>query len=119
MRSGSGPLQKKILLLLMSGAALSLSRSPKRSLRIIRETTRQWRWINRQNLYQSIKGLYRSKLIKEEIDEGGKIRLVLTDKGREKVLSFQIFDMEIKKPAGWDRKWRIVVFDIPEKIKNW
>lgn len=26
--------------------------------------------------------------------------------------------MEIKKPAKWDGKWRIVMFDIPEKLKK-
>lgn len=117
MKSGSGPIQKKILLLLMSGVALGLSRSPKRSWKIIGETIRQWRWINKQNLYQSIKSLYRSKLIREEVGKDGKIKLVLTNKGREKALSFRIFDMKIKRPAKWDGKWRMVVFDIPETKK--
>ena len=26
--------------------------------------------------------------------------------------------MEVKKPAQWDKKWRIVIFDIPEKKKK-
>ena len=26
--------------------------------------------------------------------------------------------MKIKKPVQWDNKWRVVVFDIPEKIKK-
>ena len=26
--------------------------------------------------------------------------------------------MEIERPARWDGKWRIVIFDVPEKMKR-
>jgi len=115
---GCGPRQKKILLLLLGGIALGLSRSPRRSWRIIKEINREWHWINRQDLYQSVRGLYRSKLVREEKDDDGKIKLVLTEKGKEKALSYQIFEMEIREPKVWDQKWRMVVFDIPETQKR-
>jgi DNA-binding transcriptional regulator PaaX len=43
--------------------------------------------------------------------------MILTDKGKRKVVSFNIDNMKIKKPKIWDKKWRIVLFDIPEKHK--
>ena len=115
---GSGPRQKKILLLFLGGMALGLSRSPRRSLRIIKEINREWKWINKQNLYQSVRSLYRSKLIREEKDKDGKIKLVLTEKGKERALSYRMFEMKIKKPGTWDGKWRMVMFDIPETKKS-
>ena len=27
-------------------------------------------------------------------------------------------DIKIKKPKKWDKQWRIVIFDIPEKFKG-
>lgn len=30
----------------------------------------------------------------------------------------QLDDMEIEKPAHWDKKWRVVIFDIPDKFKR-
>jgi DNA-binding transcriptional regulator PaaX len=118
MSKGIGTTQKKIVLLLWSGLALSLSRSPHRSLRIIRETAREWKRINERQLRKSVKALYRSRMIKQEADKNGRIKIILTKRGRQAALSYQIFNMEIKKPKTWDRKWRVVIFDIPEPLKK-
>ena len=48
-------------------------------------------------------------------EENGKFTVELTDKGRRKVEQIKFDDMAIKIPSVWDRKWRIVIFDIPEK----
>ena len=45
-------------------------------------------------------------------------QIVLTEKGKLHAIRFKIDDMQIAKPKKWDRKWRIVVFDIPEKRRN-
>lgn len=117
MPKGPGEIQRKIILLLMSGVALSFNRSPGKYFKIIKETRREWRRINDRKLRRSIRALYKSKIVREETDKDGKIKIILTEKGREKALSYRIFEMEIKKPDAWDKKWRIVVFDIPETQK--
>ena len=113
-----GSTQKKILILLLGGLALGLSHSPKTSFQIIKEMKKEWDWINQQNLKRAIKKLYESKLIKEKENKDGTITLVLTDKGKEKALTYNLDDMEIKKPKQWDKKWRIVLFDVPEKARK-
>ncbi len=118
MSKGHGEIQKKVLLLLMAGLALGLSRSPKTSFQIIREIGKEWKEIERQSLKRAIKGLYHSKLIKEKENPDGSITLILTDKGKEKALTYDIEKMEIKKPKKWDDKWRIVLFDIPERTRK-
>jgi len=62
--------------------------------------------------------LYESKLIdiKESID--GATKITITQSGKTKSIEFKIDEMNIKKPKIWDKKWRIVVFDIPEKHKK-
>jgi hypothetical protein len=40
--------------------------------------------------------------------------LELTDKGRAALLRIEISKDTIKKPAHWDKKWRLLIFDIPE-----
>jgi len=52
-------------------------------------------------------------IILKEAD--GKFTVELTDKGRRKVEQIKFDDMAIKIPRAWDKKWRIVIFDIPEK----
>ena len=122
MRKGSrlsrlGPVQQKVLLLLLGGVGLSLARTSKQYFRVIREVAREWENINKQSLEKAIMNLYKSKLICERENPDGSLTMVLTDSGRKKTITFNIDNMEIKKPSVWDRKWRIVLFDIPEKLK--
>ena len=42
----------------------------------------------------------------------------ITEKGKKKVLQFDIEEMKINIPPKWDGCWRIVIFDIPEKFKK-
>ncbi len=44
--------------------------------------------------------------------------MVLTDHGKKRALYYKIESMEIQKPKQWDKKWRIVLFDVPEKRKG-
>lgn len=41
--------------------------------------------------------------------------LSLTAEGRKRAGRFQIDSLSIKKPKKWDGKWRIVMFDIPNR----
>jgi DNA-binding transcriptional regulator PaaX len=50
-------------------------------------------------------------------EENGKTVVRLTKNGNEKLLSYKLEDMVMNKPKKWDRKWRLVIFDIPEDFK--
>ena len=110
-----GPNQQKALLLLFAGVGLSLARTSKQYFRVLREVSDEWQKINKQSVERAITSLYRSKLIRERENPDGSLTMVLTDQGRKKVVTFNIDNMEIKKPKVWDKKWRMVIFDIPEK----
>jgi DNA-binding transcriptional regulator PaaX len=118
MPRGPGEVQRKILLLLLGGLALGLSHSPKTSFQIIKAISKEWKEIEKQSLRRAIKSLYQSKLIKEKENSDGTITLILTEKGKQKALTYNIDEMKIKKPTQWDKKWRIVLFDIPDKIRK-
>jgi len=114
-----GKIQKKILLLLMGGLSLGLSGSPRQSFRIIKIIGNEWRKINQgKNFKRSIKALYDSKLVKIKKRKNGTIIIVLTEKGKELALKYDMEKMRIKPVAKWDGKWRVVIFDIPEKQKG-
>ncbi len=70
----------------------------------------------KDSIYHSLRNLKAQKLIGIS-KEGDKVVVRLTKNGRHKLLKFKLDEMRIKKPAKWDRKWRIVIFDIPEKYK--
>lgn len=111
-------MQKKILLLLAAGLALGLTRSPKKHWWIIKQIPKEWKKVNRQALERAIHSLYTSRLVKEENHRDGTTILTLSENGKQRALRFDIDKLEIKKPSKWDGKWRIVMFDIPEKIRR-
>lgn len=70
------------------------------------------REINYGPLYQAVREL-REKGFVETKKDGRKILLKLTDKGKEEAIIKRLL-LEEK----WDGKWRIVIFDIPEKHRK-
>ncbi|OGI22260.1 MAG: CRISPR-associated endonuclease Cas2 [Candidatus Moranbacteria bacterium RIFCSPHIGHO2_01_FULL_55_24] len=115
---GLGPIQKKILLVLLGGVALGFTQSPKQYFRIAGLMGKEWKNISKSKLERSIQSLYESRLVDMRLQKNGVWKMVLTEKGREKTLLYDLETLEIQKSAKWDKKWRIVIFDIPEKRKK-
>lgn len=61
--------------------------------------------------------LSRQKYIKVSYLPDGKVSVVITRHGMTRALTYEILTMTIQKPKRWDKKWRVVVFDVPEKKK--
>ncbi len=123
MKSGGklqrlGPNQQKVLLLLFGGVGLMLSQSIKTQFRVIKEVSKEWKNINNLSLRRAITTLYKSKLILEKENPDGTTTMFLTEKGKEKAITFNIETIKIMSPKRWDKKWRLVVFDIPEKKRK-
>lgn len=115
MSRGLGPTQKKILLLLSAGIGLGFSRSLGDHIRILKSVSAEWKKLDRSSLKHAIRSLYVSKLVGWIEKQDGSVELTLTDKGKKKVLVFNPDTFKITKPKKWDKKWRLIVFDIPEK----
>lgn len=111
------PTKQKILLLLLSGIALGLTHSPKAYFKIVKDLPRTWKEIDKRKLEQDVKALYKSKLVALKENPDGTFNMVLTDKGKLKTLKYHFAKMKINSPY-WDKKWRIVIFDIPEKLRK-
>jgi hypothetical protein len=45
-------------------------------------------------------------------------RYQLTSKGESLLRRWRFADFKLFKPKKWDRKWRVIIFDIPEKKKK-
>jgi hypothetical protein len=115
---GLGKNQQKVLLLLLSGVALAFVRTPTGYRRLAEGLSREWQAIDRAYLYRTIASLYQSRLIRARDQADGSTTMVLTEKGKERALRYNIDEMRVKAPARWDGKWRVVTFDIPEKKKK-
>ena len=115
-----GPVQKKILLVLLGGVALGCSNSPRQYFQTFRKINKEWRKISQGNFRRSVKRLSKEKLVEEKILKDGSFRLELTEKGKQQAKFLDLIGNAIrfKKPKKWDGKWRIVIFDIPEKDRQ-
>lgn len=49
--------------------------------------------------------------------DGGAFELLLTEKGKRRVLRDTFRDFQLEKPRKWDGYWRVVIFDITERRK--
>lgn len=62
--------------------------------------------------------LKRRKFIKIIKNKNGTIKVRLTNKGKKRVRDIYIDSLKIDKTKKWDKKWRILIFDIPIKLNN-
>ncbi|PIR07569.1 CRISPR-associated endonuclease Cas2 [Candidatus Jorgensenbacteria bacterium CG11_big_fil_rev_8_21_14_0_20_38_23] len=113
-----GVFQRKLLLLFLGSLSIGFSYNPRRQFWILQQMRREWNRINREALRRAIKSLYTSKLIDMKDGDDGLVKITLTENGKQRALEYKIDEMVIKTPRIWDRKWRIVAFDIPEKHKR-
>ncbi|MCR4311625.1 MAG: hypothetical protein NUV54_03630 [Candidatus Taylorbacteria bacterium] len=111
------PLKRKIILLLEAGVALSFAGTVGRQLRILNEAAKEWKGIDAQYLKQVIREFYADRLVSEKENGDGTVSIVLTEKGKERALTFNIDTLEVPSRGVWDGKWHGVLFDIPEKQK--
>lgn len=66
----------------------------------------------RARIKRSVVRLEKGGLI--ESTGGKKESFTLTQKGREKAIRYAIAQMEIASQKTWDKKWRLIMFDVPE-----
>ena len=78
---------------------------------------KEWLKIDQRNFNRSIRRLAKDKLVEEKNLIDGSFKLVLTPGGKKQARTLNILGNSIsfKKPRHWDGKWRVVLFDIPEK----
>jgi len=110
-------IKQKILLLLLSGLAFGYSYTPRRQWIILKETAKEWKRIDQKILQDEIRKLYQTKLVEKKENPDGSHTLLLTEKGKLRALTYHFQEMKIER-KNWDGKWRVVLFDIPEKLKQ-
>jgi DNA-binding transcriptional regulator PaaX len=101
--------------LMISGAVAVAAGSPYFGVNL-------WKAFKRRKKYESKKiydVFYRLKRRNciEIKNRGYQVYISLTEKGKKEAGWLQINALKIKKPKKWDKKWRIVIFDIAQLKK--
>lgn len=77
----------------------------------------KWREENKADYYKQLWRLEKQGYIKRYQKEKGRFAK-LTKLGEKQALKYLSDDFFIVKPKKWDKKWHIVIFDIPNDKKN-
>lgn len=73
----------------------------------------------RRKLAQSLYYLRRRGYVMIEYLEDDRVKITLTKEGKTVVQKINIQQLTIPNPQKWDKKWRFVIFDVPNwKSKN-
>ncbi len=75
---------------------------------------KNWNKINYHLIYNAINRLNKKRLI-ELVEKNSKLYIKITENGKKLIRSFDYDNLELPKFKTWDKKWRLVIFDIPEK----
>lgn len=76
------------------------------------------RYSRNSNLSRSMKRLLRNKSLEFQTASTGRKYLTITKKGRQQLNILETRNFDLKRPKRWDRKWRVIIFDIREKQRR-
>lgn len=110
-----GELSKQILLALATGFVITTAMILPGSAVMFSPLIKKFK-TKKQGFVKSLKTLKRNRLV-DFSEEGNISKITITEKGKKKLLIYELDSLEIKKPKKWDGIWRIVTFDIPENKK--
>jgi len=110
-------IKEKTLLLLLAGLAFGYSITPNKQWMVLKTASREWNKISKEKLRKEVNSLYRFEFITKKENKDGSVTVLLTEKGELKALNQQLKDLKNNKQK-WDKKWRMVAFDIPEKDRR-
>lgn len=107
--------QKAVLYALAAAGGLTLALVAPNALQVLE----QFGWIktrrsSRATINRSVERLERSGLVRQDL----RGFVELTEKGRKRLSEIERADYELPRPDRWDKKWRVVSFDIKEKRKE-
>ena len=110
---------KEIILMLAAGSVLSLAAilSGPNVLKIIKALKRDYNRLSKQKIKDAIRQLERKKIIELQKD-GYETYIKLTKDGQRQILKYKLGELKFGRVKKWDGKWRIIVFDIPEKFRK-
>lgn len=79
---------------------------------------KKWQRQDRLRYYSILYQLKKKELIIFDYEEGIKPELPkLTEAGRKKALKYLVQEINPSPPKTWDHRWRLIIFDVPDKKK--
>lgn len=77
--------------------------------------TRDYR---RWGMNRVLSRMEKQKYVTIKESPNGATTVIITKFGMRRALTYHLDTLSVQKPKRWDGKWRIVIFDVPEKYKE-
>lgn len=107
---------KDIFYWLMVTGMISIAATSPYFIKNLLNQHRKWKKYPKKKIFDTFYNLKRQGFIKIQ-RHNHQIYISLTDEGKNKANWLQIDSLKINEPNKWDRKWRIVIFDIAQLKK--
>lgn len=115
-----GKLAYSLLLLISAGvlipAAIVAPNSLKVFLPFFKKLTRRLK-SDSYRVRRSLVTMKNNRLVKTELRKGETV-FIITEEGKKRIARGEFEKLKISVPQKWDKKWRMVLFDIPEEHKD-
>lgn len=109
-----------ILLIVAAGpiilSSLFLPNAPK-MLKPLIKLHKNWNKIKKWRIYEAIRRLNKKRLIELE-EKYDKLYIKITENGKGLIKNFDYDDLKLPQSKNWDKKWRMVIFDVPDKKRK-
>jgi len=117
MNINKSEIMKGVLTVLATAGVITVAIMAPNALQIFARRHKPVKKFNGVRLKRSVVSMNRRGLVSIS-KKHGQVVIKLTKKGLNKIKEFDIANIKIIPLKIWDRKWRIVIFDIPEKFKQ-
>src|SRR3989338_7948672 len=97
---------------------LGLTKDRAERRKLLEESDALWLKLDRKQLYANLERLKLQGLINLIQKRGGNEEVRLTNKGRARALEYHLENLKVDTKGKWDKKWRMVLFYIPESKKK-
>jgi DNA-binding transcriptional regulator PaaX len=107
--------------LFIGGAVVIALTNPYTGNRLLRDLVRVYtrkKRFQRAHFKQDLKRLQERKIITYQELENGALEIQLAGRGKRLKLQFNYDMLSLNTNVRWDRKWRMVMFDIPHRKKQ-
>ena len=91
--------------------------SPVGARRFLKQIPKELKKYKKSQIRQALYKLRNQKNIEYVKEDKDTISINVTEKGKKYLKNFDIDNLCLNQPKVWDKKWRMIIFDIPEKKK--
>ncbi len=115
-RTRRGQIERAVLsTIAIAGIGLVAMAAPN-TLQLLKHVDPDWivKRDPKQRIREAANRLKKKRLV-EFVRQNDRVFLRITEKGKRMLRSLVLLETPLPRPKRWDGKWRLVIFDIPEK----